>query len=205
MPTLKLSPNAESYWIATGEHLEIPDSVIGAPALANENDLSTGIQVNTANIVFGIAGAKALTIGSTISVAGTTDYEASVTDDDDIPNKKFCDDTYAEVAHHHDAAYAALTHNHDAAYSDINHNHNATYAGISHNHNATLKAGTVRGGRSFTELLASAWSRRPEAGIVCCSTLDLLWMKDGDGRTRVRFGRLRSRQFRWKNSVQVSG
>lgn len=33
-----------------------------------------------------------------ISVAAVTDYENNVTVDDDIPNKKFCDDTYAVVA-----------------------------------------------------------------------------------------------------------
>lgn len=138
MPTIRLSPNAETFWIATGEALVIPDSVIGSPALVNENDTGTGFQVNQADFVFGIAGSEVLSIGAT-ALSVPTGYEAGVTADEHVPNKKYVDDlatNYAAAGHNHDADYAVIAHHHDAAYAPLVHNHNADYAAIGHNHNA---------------------------------------------------------------------
>ena len=148
MPTFRLSPNADTYWVAAGERLEIPDSVIGAPALANENDLTTGIQVNATDIVFGIAGVAHLSVGSTISVAGIADYETLVVADDDVPNKKYVDDAIVAAAPHTHTeaditdlqAYSLTTHDHDVDYADIVHNHDAAYAALLHNHDADYAA-----------------------------------------------------------------
>ena len=142
MPTFRLSPNNDSYWVAAGEHLEIPDSAIGTPALRNENDQTTGIQVNAVDIVFGIGGVEVFSVNAAV-LAVPTGYEVGVTADEHIPNKKFCDDNYADIgalanyslsSHNHDAAYAPIAHNHDAAYATLVHNHDAAYAALAHTH-----------------------------------------------------------------------
>ena len=148
MPTFKLDPDATSYWVAAGARLEIPDSTLSQPALANDNNLETGIQVNETDFVFGIDGAKAFTIGSTLNVA-IVDYETLVTGDDDIPNKKFVDDNFAVLAHNHDASYAAIGHNHDADYAPIGHNHDGAYVGITGDQ-------TVGGTKTLTDPLVLA-------------------------------------------------
>ena len=67
----------------------------GTPAFSFSTDPDTGMyRVAADSIGFAVSGGNVLTIESdgTLSVAGTTAYENLVTNDDDIPNKRYVDD-----------------------------------------------------------------------------------------------------------------
>jgi len=152
MPILRLSPDGTSYWIASGERLEVPTTGAAVPTLANEVQTTTGIAIDEQAIHLSLLGVSKFSLESTgiITVAGTLDYETLVIADDHIPNKKYVDDAitvgaphthleaditdlqaYAPVAHTHLSAdiidlpaYALVAHTHLAAdITDFPHTH----------------------------------------------------------------------------------
>ena len=145
MPTIRLSPEGTSYWIASGEQLEVPSTPASAPTIANEVQQTTGIAIGEQELHLSVLGVSKLSIQSTgiITVAGTAAYENLVIDDDHIPNKKYVDDAILAVhtGHTHTESeisdlqsYALDTHNHDADYANISHNHGGLYALAAHTH-----------------------------------------------------------------------
>lgn len=70
---------------------------ISAPSYSFSGNTDTGMTSTTADVLdFSTAGTSRLQIeaNGTLNVAGTTTYETLVTDDDDIPNKKYVDDVF---------------------------------------------------------------------------------------------------------------
>ena len=67
-----------------------------APVIAFASDTDTGLYfLGSDQVALATGGTQRLLIAAdgSLSVAGTTDYETLVTDDDDVPNKKYVDDT----------------------------------------------------------------------------------------------------------------
>jgi len=77
--------------------LATPIGSVSAPAYSFLGDTDTGIYSSTPGVInFTTNGVERLEIetNGTLNVAGTTTYETLVTDDDDIPNKKYVDDVF---------------------------------------------------------------------------------------------------------------
>ena len=81
----------------TGSRIQIEQASAAAPSLVfNEAGSDTGLFSPGDNIVgFTTVGVERLRIeaNGTLNVSGTANYEALVTADDDVPNKKYVDDT----------------------------------------------------------------------------------------------------------------
>jgi hypothetical protein len=90
------SPSFPDVGIFFDESLSYLDSQfaqnrIGGFSLRDDNDKLVGLQTNA---IITISGADLILLGATqgeptVSVRGSADYELRVTDDDDIPNRKF--------------------------------------------------------------------------------------------------------------------
>ncbi len=140
MPILRLSPDNTSYWISSGERLEVPSTDASAPTLANEVETTTGISIEEQAIHLSLLGVSKFSIESTgiITVAGTLNYETLVIADDHIPNKKYVDDAITAGAPHTHLeaditdlqAYASIAHTHlEADITDLQ-----AYAPVAHTH-----------------------------------------------------------------------
>jgi len=78
------------------------DGLVASPSISFINDTDTGVYLSGTNeLSFATNAAQRLTIESdgTLNVAGTTNYEALVTNDDDIPNKKYVDDAVTGISY----------------------------------------------------------------------------------------------------------
>ena len=140
MPILRLSPDNTSYWISSGERLEVPSTDASAPTLANEVETTTGISIEEQAIHLSLLGVSKFSIESTgiITVAGTLNYETLVIADDHIPNQKYVDDAITAGAPHTHLeaditdlqAYASIAHTHlEADITDLQ-----AYAPVAHTH-----------------------------------------------------------------------
>lgn len=101
-----VEPNGEFTQIDIQHSLDLVNAVIagdiqltneGGGVLANISDLQSADPGTFVHLTGdeNIAGQKSFTTG--LDVVGTTNYELGVTDDDDIPNKKYVDDALAAI------------------------------------------------------------------------------------------------------------